>query len=66
MKLIVYHGSDSVIESPRFDGGRKFRDFGLGFYGTTNIKVAKSWSARKVEKDIMKNKMNFIRKNMEI
>ncbi|MGL5574588.1 MAG: DUF3990 domain-containing protein [Sarcina sp.] len=59
MRLIVYHGSDSVIESPRFDGGRKFRDFGLGFYGTTNIKVAKSWSTRKIEKDSYVNKYRF-------
>ncbi|MGL4848341.1 MAG: DUF3990 domain-containing protein [Clostridium sp.] len=56
MKLIIYHGSDKKIDNPRYDGGRKFSDFGIGFYATTNIEMAKSWSTRKVDKEALVNK----------
>lgn len=47
MKLIVYHGSDEIINYPTHNGGRKFSDFGLEFYVTTNIEMAKSWASRR-------------------
>lgn len=56
MKLIVYHGSDNIIDKPKHNGGRKFSDFGLGFYITTNIEMAKSWSTRKKDKPAYVNK----------
>ncbi|MGL5084275.1 MAG: DUF3990 domain-containing protein [Clostridium sp.] len=37
MKLFVYHGSDKIIDTPSYNGGRRFSDFGIGFYTTTNI-----------------------------
>lgn len=65
MKLIVYHGSDNIITNPRHDGGRKFSDFGLGFYATTNIEMAKSWSTRKKDKDAYVNKYIFDTKDLD-
>lgn len=59
MRLIVYHGSDKIIENPKHNGGRKFSDFGLGFYTTTNIEMAKSWSTRKLDRDAYVNKYTF-------
>ena len=56
MKLIVYHGSDKIIDKPAHNGGRKFSDFGLGFYITTNIEMAKSLASRKKEKGSYVNK----------
>lgn len=56
MKLIIYHGSDNIINNPRNDGGRKFSDFGKGFYATTNIEMAKSWAARRRDKPAYVNK----------
>lgn len=56
MKLIVYHGSDRIIEKPKHNGGRKFSDFGLGFYITTNMEMAKSWATRKKDKNAYVNK----------
>lgn len=56
MKLIVYHGSNDIIDKPKHDGGRKFSDFGLGFYVTTNIEMAKSWACRKKAKNSYVNK----------
>lgn len=49
MQLVVFHGSDKIIKMPQHNGGRKFSDFGLGFYITTNVEMAKSWATRKME-----------------
>lgn len=59
MKLIVYHGSNDIIDKPKHDGGRRFSDFGLGFHVTTNIEMAKSWACRKKAKDSYVNKYMF-------
>lgn len=56
MKLIVYHGSDEIIDNPTHNGGRHFSDFGLGFYVTTNIEMAKSWASRRTNKPAYVNK----------
>lgn len=44
-KLItVYHGSKQIVEVPIFGLGRKNNDFGLGFYCTESIDLAKEWA----------------------
>ena len=44
-KLItIYHGSKQIVEVPTFGLGRKNNDFGLGFYCTENIDLAKEWA----------------------
>ncbi len=44
-KLItVYHGSKHIVEIPTFGLGRKNNDFGLGFYCTETIDLAKEWA----------------------
>ena len=44
-KLItVYHGSKQIVEVPAFGLGRKTNDFGLGFYCTESIDLAKEWA----------------------
>ena len=44
-KLItIYHGSKQIIEVPTFGVGRKNNDFGLGFYCTESIDLAKEWA----------------------
>lgn len=42
--LIIYHGSLNIIEKPIYGYGKKNNDFGLGFYCTENIELAKEWS----------------------
>ena len=59
MKLIIYHGSDNIIDNPSHEGGRKFSDFGIGFYATTNIEMAKSWATRRNDKPAYVNKYMF-------
>ena len=42
--IILYHGSENIIENPQYGLGRKNNDFGLGFYCTNDIELAKEWS----------------------
>lgn len=44
-KLItLYHGSQEIVEKPIFGNGKKNNDYGLGFYCTKNIDLAREWS----------------------
>lgn len=44
-KLItIYHGSKQIVDVPTFGLGRKNNDFGLGFYCTESIDLAKEWA----------------------
>lgn len=43
-KLTLFHGSESVIESPTYGIGKKNNDFGLGFYCTAEENLAKEWA----------------------
>lgn len=42
MKL--YHGSEYIIDKPTFGKGKPYNDYGLGFYCTENIDMAKEWA----------------------
>lgn len=41
---IIYHGSVSIIEHPEFGKGKPYNDYGLGFYCTEDIDLAKEWA----------------------
>lgn len=43
-KIKVYHGSTKVIEKPTFGLGNPNNDYGLGFYCTETIDLAKEWA----------------------
>lgn len=43
----VYHGSSKIIEQPIYGQGKKYNDYGLGFYCTYNEDMAKEWSVDK-------------------
>lgn len=42
--LIIYHGSVSVIEHPEYGKGKPYNDYGLGFYCTESLDLAKEWA----------------------
>jgi len=42
--MILYHGSQQIIEEPKFGVGKKYNDYGQGFYCTENIELAKEWA----------------------
>ncbi len=41
----LYHGSKDIIPHPIFGYGKKYNDYGLGFYCTEDINMAKEWAA---------------------
>ena len=47
MGTILYHGSEYLIENPKFGKGSLHNDYGKGFYCTENIELAKEWACGK-------------------
>ena len=39
----LYHGSCNIIEKPVFGKGKRYNDYGLGFYCTDSLDMAKEW-----------------------
>lgn len=39
----IYHGSKEIIKKPVFGKGKTYNDYGLGFYCTENLELAKEW-----------------------
>lgn len=46
-ELIIYHGSISIIEKPQYGIGKPYNDYGLGFYCTESLDLAKEWAVDK-------------------
>ena len=47
MKKKIYHGSNKIIEKPIFGFGKAINDYGLGFYCTEELDMAKEWGVSK-------------------
>ena len=47
MERTLYHGSEFIIHKPEFLKGNIHNDYGIGFYCTTNNKLAKEWAAKR-------------------
>jgi len=43
-KAIIFHGSQTIIPKPMFGEGNPKNDYGLGFYCTHEIVLAKEWA----------------------
>lgn len=43
-KITIYHGSNKIIERPLFGVGNPNNDYGLGFYCTETLDLAKEWA----------------------
>lgn len=43
-KLVIYHGSSNIIKKPKYGIGNPRNDYGLGFYCTESIDLAKEWA----------------------
>ena len=54
LKKKIYHGSSNIIEKPKYGYGKPYNDYGLGFYCTEQIEMAKEWGVSK-EKDGVAN-----------
>lgn len=45
-KMMVYHGSYTIIKHPRIIRGKNTKDFGIGFYCTIFREQAERWAKR--------------------
>lgn len=45
----LYHGSVEVIAKPLYGKGKKHNDYGLGFYCTENLPIAREWAVTGTE-----------------
>ena len=43
-RRILYHGAPIILEHPIFGKGKKYNDYGQGFYCTENQDLAKEWA----------------------
>ncbi|MCH5185447.1 MAG: DUF3990 domain-containing protein [Oscillospiraceae bacterium] len=57
--MILYHGSEKIIDSPTFGKGNRHNDYGKGFYCTENEELAKEWACSD-NKNGFANKYEFI------
>ena len=53
--LILYHGSQQIVEVPKFGIGKSYNDYGQGFYCTESIELAKEWACQ-IQNDGYANK----------
>ncbi|MCI5939092.1 MAG: DUF3990 domain-containing protein [Acholeplasmataceae bacterium] len=54
--MIIYHGSKNIIEKPIFKKGNIYNDYGLGFYCTESLELAKEWACTDFEASCYANK----------
>ena len=47
MKRTIYHGSNHIIQKPAYGGGKRYNDYGQGFYCTDSLDMAKEWGVGK-------------------
>lgn len=45
----LYHGSNAIVKKPDLSLSREDIDFGIGFYLTTDINMAKKWASSKAK-----------------
>lgn len=63
--MILYHGSQEIVQMPVFGKGKKQNDYGLGFYCTESLELAKEWACP-ILKDGFANQYSFDTKGLKI
>lgn len=63
--MILYHGSEKIVDIPIFGKGNKNNDYGRGFYCTENEELAKEWACSN-NNDGFANKYEFDMEGLNI
>ena len=63
--ITIFHGSEKIIEHPMWGEGRKNNDFGIGFYCTESLELAKEWAVSSLH-DGFANKYTLDTKHLNI
>ena len=63
----IYHGSETVVEKPIYHylGSNERNDYGLGFYCTQNLDMAKEWANRTTRSGYA-SKYSFDERNLRV
>lgn len=64
-RIVLYHGSEKIIEIPSNGGGGLYNDYGRGFYTTANKEMAMEWANRKIKNGFV-NKYSFDGRGLKI
>lgn len=56
--MTLYHGSDHVVDEPKYGLGKKNNDYGRGFYCTEDFDLAKEWAVD-MDRDGFANEYRF-------
>lgn len=54
-EMILYHGSQQIVEIPKYEACKTYNDYGQGFYCTEHVELAKEWACP-IKKDGYANK----------
>ena len=65
MEKTLYHGSERIIERPEFGVGNHKNDYGLGFYCTEHLDLAKEWASSET-KDGFVNQYSIDLDNLKV
>lgn len=63
--MIIYHGSEKIIEKPIYGKGNLRNDYGRGFYCTESQELAKEWACSN-NKNGFANKYELDTENLDI
>lgn len=50
--MLLYHGSEKILEKPVYGFGRTDNDYGRGFYCTEDRELAKEWACQSFEENL--------------
>ena len=64
-EIILYHGSDHIIEEPEYGYGAKDNDYGQAFYCTKELYAGKEWANKDITDGVV-NKYSFNYSNLKI
>lgn len=64
-EIILYHGSQKIVEVPKYGVGKSYNDYGQGFYCTENIELAKEWACQ-VKNDGYANKYTLSLDDLQV
>lgn len=56
--ITLYHGSQNIIETPVYGYGNVYNDYGIAFYCTENMELAKEWAVTS-DRDGFANRYEF-------
>ena len=57
--ITLFHGSIQEVKTPLYGVGKPHNDYGLGFYCTRNIDMAREWANRQTTSGIV-NKYKLV------